>query len=656
MLDFSVSESFLAVAQLVARMNSQNAAPRARLPFVRTLFGRITAFQLLVGFFGCDCGGGTTRARPEIEVVPGSLDFGSIAVGTSLSKKVTIFSRGAVTLTIESATILGDAAFTASGPAIRTLSPSSTSEVEVTFRPGANGPTSARLIIASNAVNAPEVLVSLVGDSLAPSGGGAAGGGSVGGGASGGSAGGSSGGSAGGSSGGSAGGSGGGSAGGTSGGSAGGSSGGSSGGTAGGTVDAGADAGVTPDAGCTLLLCGRAHAGVTCAVASQGTIGPFGGSWATSLFNDGSGWNTVSTGRTVVFGDVDGDRRADVCGRGSLGFNCALNTGSTFAAFQTWTTEFSNALGWGSAQRYYSTIQLADPNGDGVADVCGRGDAGVVCAITDGGVWRSASFTDVTSWGDPRYYPSVQWADVTGDGRSDACARGILGISCSTALDGGLGPYTGWSNEFSDADGWGSSAAYFQTVQFPDVNGDGKADVCGRSVQGVSCALSDGTQFLTSTLWTMEFSDSAGWAQRAQYATLQFPDLDGDRKADVCGRAPGGLLCARSDGTRFVSPTATQLFSDATGWAAAPSLYGTIQFADLDGDGQLDVCGRGTMGMLCALRQSGTFGGLVLTQALAADATGWNDDTVYPTIRFAAPNAQGCRIGPPANPANRVGP
>ena len=60
--------------------------------------------------------------------------------------------------------------------------------------------------------------------------------------------------------------------------------------------------------------------------------------------------------------------------------------------------------------------------------------------------------------------------------------------------------------------------------------------------------------------------------------------------------------------------------------------------------------------MLCALRQSGTFGGLVLTQALAADATGWNDDTVYPTIRFAAPNAQGCRIGPPANPANRVGP
>jgi hypothetical protein len=95
--------------------------------------------------------------------------------------------------------LLGDS-FSATRPTTSALAPSTSAEVEVTFRPRSQGPKSARLIIVSNAANAPEVLVSLVGDSLPPVGGGTAGGGSAGGsagGASGGSAGGASGGSAG---------------------------------------------------------------------------------------------------------------------------------------------------------------------------------------------------------------------------------------------------------------------------------------------------------------------------------------------------------------------------------------------------------------------------------------------------------------------------
>ncbi|MBM4782220.1 MAG: choice-of-anchor D domain-containing protein [Archangiaceae bacterium] len=625
---------------------------------------------------GCTCGGGTTRVRPEIEVQPGSIDFGTVALGGSTTRKVTVFSRGTVALTIQSASVQGDAAFTASGPAMRNLSPSTSTEVEVTFRPGTLGPRSARLIITSDAVNAPEVLVSLVGDSL-PSGTGGGSAGGMAGGSAGGVAGGTAGGSAGGSAGGTAGGTGGGSAGGSAGGmagsaggSAGGTAGGSGGGSAGGTsvdsgIDAGADAGIDAgiggadagvDAGCSLLLCGRAHAGVTCAVATQGTIGPFGGTWATSLFNDATGWNTVSTGRTVTFGDVDGDGRGDACGRGTLGVNCALNSGTTFGAMQLWAPEFSDAIGWGAAARYYSTIQLADPNGDGRKDVCGRSDAGVVCALGDAGVWRSTSFNDATSWGDPRYFANVQFVDVTGDGKADACGRGIFGISCSSSTGSGFGVYTSWTTEFSDALSWGTNAALYQTVHFPDVNGDGKADVCGRGTLGIICALSDGTRFLSSSQWSTDFSDAAGWTQRSQFSTIQFPDLDGDGKADVCGRAAAGLLCAMSDGTHFVSPTATQLFSDATGWGASPSTSVTIQFADLDGDGQLDVCGRGTVGVFCALRQQGTFGSLFLTQALATDTNGWADDTVYPTLRFVSNGPRSCRLGPSATPAARVGP
>ena len=73
---------------------------------------RLCSSALLIAVMvGCDCGGGTTRARPEIEVQPGSLDFGTLAPGSSLTRKVTVLSRGTVTLSVQ-----GDAAFTASRP------------------------------------------------------------------------------------------------------------------------------------------------------------------------------------------------------------------------------------------------------------------------------------------------------------------------------------------------------------------------------------------------------------------------------------------------------------------------------------------------------------------------------------------------------------
>ena len=34
-----------------------------------------------------------------------------------------------------------------------------------------------------------------------------------------------------------------------------------------------------------------------------------------------------------------------------------------------------------------------------------------------------------------------------------------------------------------------------------------------------------------------------GWAQSKYYETIQYPDLDGDGKADVCGRFLDGIHC-----------------------------------------------------------------------------------------------------------------
>ncbi len=80
------------------------------------------------------------------------------------------------------------------------------------------------------------------------------------------------------------------------------------------------------------------------------------------------------------------------------------------------------------------------------------------------------------------------------------------------------------------------------TVRFGDINGDGLVDVCGRSPEGLLCALSNGPSFLAPTVWLAEMSDAAGWAPYG--ASLRLVDVDGDGRADACARGPQGVVCA----------------------------------------------------------------------------------------------------------------
>jgi hypothetical protein len=133
------------------------------------------------------------------------------------------------------------------------------------------------------------------------------------------------------------------------------------------------------------------------------------------------------------------------------------------------------------------------------------------------------------------------------------------------------------------------------------VNADGRADVCGRGGAGIQCAVSNGLGFGTVTVWQGNFSDQNGWnAGPEHYGTIDYPDIDGDRRADVCGRGGAGVYCARSNGQQFLGPhLSSPIFSDAAGWDDHPSYYGTIAFPDVTGDGRADICGRGSPGMWC---------------------------------------------------------
>jgi hypothetical protein len=326
-----------------------------------------------------------------------------------------------------------------------------------------------------------------------------------------------------------------------------------------------------------------------------------------------------------------GDRRATeaIAGDEAAGF--------TTAALDTTLKEttFSNINGFDQAQ-YYATIQYPDVNGDSLSDVCGRGSGGVWCAKDDGtGNMSPATQWNTTfsnpTWSSPQYYSTIQFANVDGDAlhRPDLCGRGPNGVLCGLSNGTSFATPTVWRADFNDTNGF-DQAQYYTTIHFPDVNNDGKADVCGRGVLGIYCGLSTGSTFGALSLWSADFSNPS-WSAPEYYSTIRFTDVSGDGKADVCGRGPAGIWCAVSTGTAFGPATLWQSsFTDAAGWTA-PQYNSTIQFTDVNGDGKDDVCAHGVAGIICALSSGSSFGAVTTWQAQFGDPS-WNNAEYYSTI------------------------
>lgn len=121
-------------------------------------------------------------------------------------------------------------------------------------------------------------------------------------------------------------------------------------------------------------------------------------------------------------------------------------------------------------------------------------------------------------------------ADVDGDGKPDRCAASAGHIDCAPSR--GARHAEPWSG---DAD-----LAAAEAIRFGDVNGDGRADVCGRTRAGVVCAFSTGHAFTRSTTW---IPAGALEAAGVESASIRLADVNGDGRADLCGRGATGVVC-----------------------------------------------------------------------------------------------------------------
>jgi hypothetical protein len=182
-----------------------------------------------------------------------------------------------------------------------------------------------------------------------------------------------------------------------------------------------------------VAVCGRGFAGIVCYLPNAARTAFTTPTATLTDFSNGGGWNVPQYYSTIQYGDVDADNFDDICARGIAGIHCVRWQGGAIRAWGAiglWTTQFRDADGW-SDPLYYSSVRLGDVNNDRRVDVCGRGDGGVYCGISTGSAFNHARTLVIPGMSNtngfaasPNYYTSLRIADFDDDGRGDVCAVG----------------------------------------------------------------------------------------------------------------------------------------------------------------------------------------------------------------------------------------
>jgi MYXO-CTERM domain-containing protein len=365
---------------------------------------------------------------------------------------------------------------------------------------------------------------------------------------------------------------------------------------------------------------------------------------------DASGWSERLRASTLRMVDLDGDARSDVCGRDGDHFACWRSDGQSFG-------ERIAGPAYGPD---VTSAELADIDGDGYLDACVRNAAGLTCHRGTGRsfdtIVQLAELSDASGFADVIHHGTLRFGDVDGDGRADVCARSAEGIDCWPSEgdrfgDRILGP------RWRDADGW-DVLPIWSTVRLADANGDGRADVCARTPVGFRCALSLGGAF-GEELVGPAMSAEDGWESADVYSTIRMADVDGDGRADVCARESTGFSCWLAGEHAFDRMIPGPRWDDASGFTTE-GRYRSIRLADVDGDGRADACAREVDGLRCHLSEGHGFGRVWIAPAWS-DATGLGEDARLASIRIAGGGGRGAAavtspMGCTASPGRSGGP
>jgi hypothetical protein len=309
----------------------------------------------------------------------------------------------------------------------------------------------------------------------------------------------------------------------------------------------------------------------------------------------GKGWTVENSDRNLA--DLNGDGLADIYGFNRDGVRVAIN-GGILQMFDTpsttWTTEFSYNKNY--------PMFMKDVNGDGLPDIIHYGDTSVQVAINTGSSFQAAKVVSremmySREWRVEKHPRFVE--DVNGDGRPDLVGIGGNNVYVALNIDGeSFTPADVWSSEFGHQ--FRLKGEKIHTKPYlSDVNGDGLPDITGFFGPYVVVALNTGSSFTLAKLWhhsSRRFN---------RFYKILLNDMNGDRLADVVGFDCCGIQVVLNTGHSFkkgIPPRwISGLYGSIVSWNDVD--YPTF-VTDVNGDGVADIIGFGHHSVPVAVNQN----------------------------------------------------
>ena len=257
----------------------------------------------------------------------------------------------------------------------------------------------------------------------------------------------------------------------------------------------------------------------------------------------------------------------------------------------------------------YGSPEVADLDGDGDLDAFVGNLNGDTIYFRNTGTASAPAFAapvtnpfGLVGTGDVGFAgkASPALADLDGDGDLDALVGEGFG---STLFFANTGTATSpafaapSTNPFGLADAGGAASP-----AFADLDGDGDLDLLVGTVLGDAIFFQN-TGTPTAPAFAASSTNPFGLADPGAFASPDFADLDGDGDLDLLvGTALGNAVLFQNTGTASAPAFAAPI--EPPGLTGAS--YSTPSLADLDGDGDLDVLLGGSLGLTFFLENSGT--------------------------------------------------